>query len=42
MTMRRGHHVSSVLKAMGARTGEPDVEEDAVESLDDIVSTEPE
>jgi len=40
MTMRRGHHVSSVLKAMGAAEDEP--EKQAAETPEDSVAGEPE
>jgi acetolactate synthase-1/3 small subunit len=40
MTMRRGHHTSSVLKAMGASEAEPD--ENPAESFDEGVAIEPE
>jgi len=43
MTMRRGHHTSRVLKAMGAgheEAAEPDCEE--VNALEEIVPTDPE
>ncbi len=46
MTMRRGHHTSSVLKAMGAGSSEspepaePDSE--PVETLEDAAANEPE
>jgi hypothetical protein len=33
MTMRRGHHVSSVMKAMGVSTGEAAEEESAEEAV---------
>ena len=43
MTMRRGRHISSVLKAMGAapdEVAEPDA--DAAETVEEIIPTEPE
>jgi acetolactate synthase-1/3 small subunit len=40
MTMRRGHHTSRVLKAMGAN--EADVAEEKIETFDDKVAIEPE
>ncbi len=39
MTMRRGHHTSSVLKAMGAGADDPDA---TAEALEDSVATEQE
>ena len=40
MTMRRGHHTSGVLKAMGAGADEP--VEKAVETVEDTAAVEPE
>jgi acetolactate synthase-1/3 small subunit len=40
MTMRRGHHTSGVLKAMGARADEP--VEEALEAFEDSAAVEPE
>ena len=40
LTMRRGHHLSSVLKAMRAAAEEP--VEEAVEALEDNAAVEPE
>jgi acetolactate synthase-1/3 small subunit len=40
MTMRRGHHTSSVLKAMGAGSAEPQTE--PAEHFEDSVAAEPE
>jgi acetolactate synthase-1/3 small subunit len=40
MTMRRGHHTSNVLKAMGASESEPD--ENLAESFQETVAIEPE
>jgi acetolactate synthase-1/3 small subunit len=40
MTMRRGHHTSGVLKAMGAGADEP--VEEAVEAIEDTAAVEPE
>jgi acetolactate synthase-1/3 small subunit len=40
MTMRRGHHVSSVLKAMGAGPDEPGAETE--EALEEKADGEPE
>ncbi|MGD0788240.1 MAG: acetolactate synthase small subunit [Terracidiphilus sp.] len=42
MTMRRGHHVSSVVKAMGAGPNEPEKEAEPAENFDDIAAREPE
>jgi len=40
MTMRRGHHTSSVLRAMGAGPVEPETE--PAEHFEDSVAAEPE
>jgi hypothetical protein len=40
MTMRRGHHTSSVLKAMGAVPAQPETE--SVEHFENSVAAEPE
>jgi acetolactate synthase-1/3 small subunit len=40
MTMRRGHHTSSVLKAMGAGPAAPETE--PAEHFEDSVAVEPE
>ena len=40
MTMRRGHHTSSVLKAMGAGPADPETE--PAEHFEDSVAAEPE
>lgn len=43
MTMRRGHHTSSVLKALGAKEAqESEQDEGPVETLEESVATEPE
>jgi acetolactate synthase-1/3 small subunit len=43
MTMRRGHHTSRVLKAMGAGVDEPaDVLTDSIEDLEEQIPTQPE
>ncbi len=43
MTMRRGHHTSRVLKAMGAAPDEPaEPGNDSVETLEEIVPGKPE
>jgi acetolactate synthase-1/3 small subunit len=42
MTMRRGHHVSSVVKAMVAGPNEPEKEAEPAENFDDIAAREPE
>jgi acetolactate synthase-1/3 small subunit len=40
LTMRRGHHTSSVMRAMGA--GETDPQESQLEALDDSAASAPE
>ncbi len=42
MTMRRGHHVSSVVKAMGAGAEDAEKEAERVEHFEDIAASEPE
>ena len=42
MTMRRGHHTSGVIKAMGAGASEPETETEPGETLVDGATSEPE
>jgi len=42
MTMRRGHHTSGVIKAMGAGASEPETATEPVETLEDLAAREPE
>jgi acetolactate synthase-1/3 small subunit len=42
MTMRRGHHTSSVITAMGAGAGDAGKEAEPVEHFEDIAAREPE
>jgi acetolactate synthase-1/3 small subunit len=42
MTMRRGHHTSGVIKAMGAGTSEPDTESEPADNFEGSAASEPE
>jgi hypothetical protein len=42
MTMRRGHHVSSVVKAMGAGPDDAAKEAEPADNFEDSAASEPE
>jgi hypothetical protein len=42
MTMRRGHHTSGVIKAMGAGASESETESEPAQHFEDSAASEPE